>query len=155
MDAKRAQPATCEALETRTDRDSKQWPLTLPDSSPGTHVAVVEPLEPRVLLEGAPVATEMNVLVHVGCPKFIVLTGDDSQGRNSMTPTADPLTFEVLSQPQHGILVGNAPILRYIPEDDYQGADSFTYRVSDVSSNSEPATVSLNVQPWEAPIGIP
>ena len=62
----------------------------------------------------------------------------------------DPLTYHIVSFPQHGYLYGlyadgTVPVVRYIPAADYDGEDSFTYRVHDSYSYSTTATVSINV----------
>ena len=58
----------------------------------------------------------------------------------------DSLTAQVVAGPQHGSLTVNANgSFRYQGNKDYFGADSFTYRVSDGSANSDLATVRLNI----------
>jgi hypothetical protein len=73
---------------------------------------------------------------------------------------ANDLTYEILTAPQHGTLSGNlvgvkTAVLTYVPAHDYQGSDSFTYRVHDGAWASPTSTVRLNVAPWTLPIGIP
>jgi hypothetical protein len=63
------------------------------------------------------------------------LQGDDN----------DALTFNVESAPAHGALSGAAPNLTYTPEANYNGADSFTFRASDGTNDSNLATVTINV----------
>lgn len=54
------------------------------------------------------------------------------------------LTASLLSSVSHGSLTLNANgSFTYTPATNYFGSDSFTYRVSDGSSNSAPATVSI------------
>jgi hypothetical protein len=68
----------------------------------------------------------------------IVLTGSD--------PNNDPLTFSIADAPQHGILLGNAPDLVYVPdENDTATSDSFTFTVNDGSATSGPATVNIDL----------
>ncbi len=65
---------------------------------------------------------------------------------NDSDPDGDPLTTSVVTQPTSGTAVVNANgTITYTPDDDYNGADSFTYRVNDGSLNSNTATVSLTV----------
>ena len=67
---------------------------------------------------------------------------------NDSDPDGDPIilstTFPVL--PQHGTLesLGDS-ILRYTPDDDYQGLDNFDYQISDGRGASDTATVSITV----------
>jgi VCBS repeat-containing protein len=57
------------------------------------------------------------------------------------------LTAMVVSQPSHGTLTLAADgTFTYQPAQDFNGADAFTYKVSDGTSESEPATVSLTIQ---------
>src|SRR6185369_9445067 len=56
--------------------------------------------------------------------------------------------------PAHGTLTPNSDgSFSYTPEADYNGADSFTYQASDGQTNSETATVTINVGPLnDAPV---
>jgi len=65
---------------------------------------------------------------------------------NDTDPEDDVLTAEVLTGPTHGSLQLNPNgTFLYIPDVNYEGPDSFTYRVSDGEFNSAPATVSLTM----------
>ncbi|HON08160.1 MAG TPA: Ig-like domain-containing protein [Verrucomicrobiota bacterium] len=57
----------------------------------------------------------------------------------------DPLTFIWVSGPSHGTVSISGSIATYIPDLDYNGIDSFTYKVHDGSLYSEPATVTITV----------
>src|SRR5439155_8141632 len=58
----------------------------------------------------------------------------------------DALSATLVSGPAHGTLSLNANgSFTYTPNSNYNGADSFTYMVSDGSLNSNVATVSLTV----------
>ncbi len=70
-------------------------------------------------------------------PKAIMLTGSD--------PDRDALRFIVLTPPRNGRLSGDAPDLVYTPQANFFGADSFTFKVSDGVLESEPATVTIQV----------
>jgi len=59
--------------------------------------------------------------------------------------SSDPLTFEVVSSPSHGVLSGTAPNLIYTPFQDYFGSDSFTYIANDGVLNSNVATVAITI----------
>jgi len=54
-----------------------------------------------------PTAIAQSVTVEPGTPKAITLTGSD--------PESDPLTFEIVTQPTHGLLSGTAPDVVYTP----------------------------------------
>ena len=50
-----------------------------------------------------------------------------------------------MSAPQHGTLSGTGANLTYTPEADYNGPDSFTFKASDGTADSDQATVSIAV----------
>ena len=69
-------------------------------------------------------------------------------------PDGDALSYALLTGPQHGSLSFNGNgTYSYTPDDDYNGSDSFTFRTSDGSLNSSPATVALTINPVnDAPV---
>jgi hypothetical protein len=75
-----------------------------------------------------------------GIPVEITLAGQ--------TPTGNPLAFKVVDEPLWGTLTGTLPALTYTPAAGYEGGDSFSFRVSDGSSASTPAQVSVEMTPW-------
>lgn len=85
----------------------------------------------------APVATPLNVGTTQDAPVSITLSGSDID--------ADPLTYAVSTSPTNGTLSGTAPNLTYTPDLGYVGADSFEFTVSDGTTTSSPATVSISV----------
>ena len=55
--------------------------------------------------------------------------------------------------PSFGTLSGTLPALHYTPKPDYNGPDSFTFKVNDGLLDSSNATVSLTVRPVnDAPV---
>ena len=63
------------------------------------------------------------------------------------------LTYTVLTGPAHGVLSGAAPNLTYAPALNFNGLDSFTFKVNDGTADSNIATVSITVTPVnDAPI---
>jgi VCBS repeat-containing protein len=76
--------------------------------------------------------------------------GDGSGGilLNDSDAETDPLTIIVVSNPAHGTLSMNVDgSFTYTPDANYHGPDSFTYKLSDGTSESNVATVSLTVNP--------
>ena len=67
----------------------------------------------------------------------ITLAGVDADG--------DALTYSITGPPSNGTLSGTAPNVTYTPNPDYNGADFFTFAVSDGNGGSDTATVSINV----------
>ena len=76
-------------------------------------------------------------------------TAEDTARSLTMPATdadGDLLTFAVVVPPAHGTLgVPAGPTVLYTPAPDYNGADSFTFRVTDGSLQSNVATFSINV----------
>jgi PKD repeat protein len=91
----------------------------------------------------APVAQAQSVATDEDTPVAITLAGSDADG--------DALTFEISAQPVHGALSGTPPDVTYAPATDYNGADSFAFRVSDGPLVSPPAVVTLLVAPVPDP----
>lgn len=87
----------------------------------------------------APSATPGSHATDEDTPAAVTLAGSDVDG--------DPLTFEVVGTPAHGVLSGSAPNLTYTPNANFNEADSFTFQVRDGVTVSAPATVTLTVRP--------
>jgi len=85
-----------------------------------------------------PVAQDQTVLTNENTSVLITLTATDSED--------DPLTFPVLTGPQHGTLTGDPPSLTYTPNTNYYGPDSFTFKANDGKADSNVATVSITVK---------
>jgi len=59
----------------------------------------------------------------------------------------DPIDFIITEAPQHGILTGTAPDLKYTPQKHYSGMDNIVFIVNDGLSNSNSALVTITVIP--------
>jgi hypothetical protein len=71
---------------------------------------------------------------------------------NDTDPDTSTLTAVLVSGPTHGTLTLNDDgSFGYVPTSNYDGPDSFTYSASDGASSSDPATVSLTVNPVNDP----
>jgi len=97
---------------------------------------IVSPSEP-------PTADPQSVETDEDEAVAIVLTGSD--------PEDDALAFSIVDQPAHGALSGTPPNVTYAPAANFNGADSFTFRVHDGYSFSPAATVDLGVAPAQDP----
>lgn len=84
-----------------------------------------------------PTANPQNVTTAEDSPKAIVLSGSD--------PDGNPLTYSIITPPSQGTLSGTPPNVTYTPATNYNGPDSFTFRVNDGITNSAAATVSITV----------
>jgi alpha-tubulin suppressor-like RCC1 family protein len=85
----------------------------------------------------APVAEQQDVATNEDTAKAITLAGIDADG--------DTLAYTIVTNPAHGTLSGTAPNVTYTPNANYNGADSFTFKVNDGTTDSTAATVSITV----------
>lgn len=93
----------------------------------------------------APVAQGQTLALDEDNYKTIALRATDFEN--------SPLTYSIVDQPQHGILVGKAPNVTYSPAQDWNGSDSFTFKVNDGALDSTTVTIALNVAPInDAPV---
>ncbi|WP_028773412.1 tandem-95 repeat protein [Shewanella waksmanii] len=78
----------------------------------------------------------------------------------AITPRAtdedgDPLSYRLVTPPQHGELQSNGQVWLYQPEADYNGQDSFEFTASDGEFESQVATVTLTISAVnDAPVAI-
>ncbi len=84
-----------------------------------------------------PVADSQTVATAEDRPASITLGGSD--------PDDDALIYNVVSQPLHGTLAGNAPVLSYTPSENFNGTDELSFTVNDGTVDSNPATVNITV----------
>ena len=91
-----------------------------------------------IFKQSPPEAKDNDVATDEDSSVSIELKGSDSN--------EDELTYIVVTNPSHGKLSGKAPNLSYTPNKDFSGTDSFTFKVSDKTSESAAATVSINVK---------
>lgn len=85
-------------------------------------------------------ARDDDVVTKMGQTVGIIFLEND----NYIDP--DQLEITITSQPQHGDVILNNSAFIYTPEAGYIGADSFTYTISDSTSEPKVATVSITVE---------
>jgi VCBS repeat-containing protein len=75
---------------------------------------------------------------------------------NDVDVEGDAMTASLVSGPAHGSLTFNADgSFSYTPTANYNGPDSFTYRVGDGTATSAPTTASITVKPVnDAPVAV-
>ena len=91
----------------------------------------------NVTSNNIPAAESYAVSTAEDTPVAISLTGSDID--------KDPLAYSTVTGPAHGSLDGTAPNLIYTPETNFNGSDSFTFKVNDGIEDSVPATISITV----------
>ena len=76
-------------------------------------------------------------------------TQEDSTVMGSLSATdvdGDPLTYSVATQPSNGtVLISPSGDYTYTPDANYNGSDSFTFVANDGTTDSNEATVTINV----------
>ncbi len=93
----------------------------------------------------APTAQGQAITTPEDTSRAITLSGTDPGGR--------ALSYVIVNGPSRGSLSGTAPNLEYIPAPNFNGADSFTFKVSNGSGESTAATVYIGVSPAnDAPV---
>ena len=91
-------------------------------------------------VNGTPTASGSNFAITKDAGRSITLKATDPEG--------DTLTYTIVTPPAHGTLsAGTGGTRTFTPAAGYSGADSFTFRVSDGSTNSGLATVNLTIAP--------
>ncbi|MEK7633717.1 MAG: Ig-like domain-containing protein [Patescibacteria group bacterium] len=84
-----------------------------------------------------PVADEQSVTTEEDNALLITLTGNDVD--------EDVLTYSKTSDPSHGSVSFSENEVTYTPSANYNGSDSFTFKVNDGVLDSDTATVSITI----------
>ena len=84
------------------------------------------------------VGNDIGATTNEDTPVPITLVAEDEEN--------DPITYSVVTQPSNGKLAGTGPNLTYIPNLNYFGTDTFTFKANDgtVDSTTEIATIKVN-----------
>jgi VCBS repeat-containing protein len=116
-------------------------------SAPTTVTINVTPVNDAPVAEGDSYETDEDKTLNIAGPG-ILANDSDVEG--------NPLSAILVNGPSNGILQLNANGgFDYIPNADFNGTDSFTYRANDGSANSEPVTVTINVKAVnDAPVSL-
>jgi len=59
----------------------------------------------------------------------------------------DVLSYIIVSQPEHGVLLGEGPNYTYVPDPGFVGDDSFSFQASDGQALSNIASVNITIAP--------
>lgn len=96
----------------------------------------------KTLLKSRPIANDQTVVTDEDMAVAIKLSGSD--------PESDPLTFTLDLSPSKGVLSlfdANTGDVTYAPDPNFNGSDSFTFKVNDGTDDSNIATVSITITP--------
>jgi hypothetical protein len=85
----------------------------------------------------APTANNINVVALEDNITEVVLKGEDLD--------SDTLNYTIVTPPKNGVLSGTGSTITYQPNANYNGADSFTYKVNDGELSSLVATVNIAI----------
>ncbi len=87
----------------------------------------------------APTAVDDAISTNEGSAVVIDVLNNDSD------PDSDPLTVEVVNVPGNGSATVVSSGIRYTPDADFDGTDTFTYRVTDAGGLTDTASVTVTV----------
>lgn len=106
-----------------------------------------ERLEPRVVLNAAPVALADPWYSTAEDTDLIVGSSDTTLLENDWDPEGNSLTAAVVSNPSNGSLttINADGTFTYSPDTGFSGIDSFTYAANDGSADSNVVSVSIAV----------
>jgi len=90
-------------------------------------------------LNDTPISKDINITTDEDTNVTINLNATDVDG--------DDLTYVITTQPENGTLTAEAPNLVYTPNPNFNGNDSFKYKVNDGTTDSEEATVNITINP--------
>ncbi len=116
-----------------------KYPGTFTDGTPDTSSSGLD--DDRSTVNNAPTAGDTNT------------SADEDAAKTGTLPTVtdidgDTVTYTKATDPSHGsVTVNTDGSYTYTPITDYNGADSFTYTVSDGNGGSNTYTVSITVNP--------
>jgi hypothetical protein len=118
---------------------------TLGDGSDLTDTATVAVTVTSV--DTTPVATDDSLTVAEDASALVDVKANDTNLGDA------PIGVSIVTAPLHGVAtVGLDQTVTYVPAADYNGADSFTYAVSDADGDSDSGVVNVMVTPVNDPV---
>ena len=105
----------------------------------------------NVLIDASSSVNERNIYVE----NLSIETSEDTP-KNITLKGSDGLWFEIKEKPNHGVITGTFPDIKYIPDSNFNGLDFFTYQGSKNGVNTKTAVCNISVlsvnDPPELPI---
>gem|GEM_PF-3937282 len=86
----------------------------------------------------APVVSDRSVTLNEDTTQTVMLSASDADN--------DPLTFQIVTRPSHGVATLVGEQLEYRPDADFFGEDTLTYTANDGKAGSAAATVHFYVE---------
>jgi VCBS repeat-containing protein len=112
---------------------------SIADSNVATVAINIEPVNDAPAAQNDSYAVNEDATLTIAAPGLL---GNDTDVENSS------LTAVQISNPSHGILtLNNNGSFTYKPAVNFNGSDSFTYRASDGAASSNPARITIRVNP--------
>ncbi len=105
-------------------------------------VLVSAPATVSIIVVGqndAPVVLGDTLITKEDVAIDITFTGSDQEN--------GALTYPILTNPTNGVLTGSGANRTYTPHLNFNGNDSFSFKANDGTSDSEPATINLRIDP--------
>ena len=96
----------------------------------------------RIPTAGGPTAHDQSLISLEDVPLAVTLHATDSDSQS--------LSFQIVGDPQNGVLSGMPPNVTYAPDADWNGVDSFTFEASD-GTDTDLGTVNITVDPVPDP----
>ncbi|HKG45456.1 MAG TPA: DNA/RNA non-specific endonuclease [Pyrinomonadaceae bacterium] len=120
-----------------------------------TTVDAVETLTGYDFFENVPDIVENSIEAGIngnnppGTDNQFATTAEDVPGDimlNVVSAAASPtFTYTIVTPPSHGILSGGGPTFTYTPAQNFNGSDSFTFKVNDGTHDSNTSTVNITI----------
>ena len=111
---------------------------TVNNTATGDYLGITDSATVTVTtLNARPVAIDQSLTTNEDTALNIVLSGSDADGH--------VLSFSDVGTPSHGSISGTAPNLIYTPDPNFNGSDSFTFKVFDGFEYSLPGTITIQV----------
>jgi VCBS repeat-containing protein len=109
------------------------------DSDPATVTITVHPVNDAPVAQVAAYSTDEDTTLHVSVPGLLEYASDLE---------VDPLTIALADAPAHGAVTLNGDgSFSYVPNPDWNGTDTFSFRANDGELDSNTAVVTLAVNP--------